>query len=291
MEQRVIFMGTPNFSVPSLDALFEASGFEVVGVFTRLDSAKGRGRRVSFSPVKSRAVELKIPVFQPISKESLVAQVQELNPTLIVVIAYGVILPKCLTDTILCVNLHASLLPKYRGASPIHAALLANDTESGVTLIRMNELMDEGNEIDKVRISIKADDDFGTLHDELAGLSATVLITFLCKLLGVDDPPERTDLYLKGTHQNSEGVSYCKKLDKATFELKSTDSLEEKLGKIKAFSPVPGAYVVWKEKRVKIIKAEVVEGKIIPLLVKPEGKKLMTYHDFCLGHKGEDLPC
>ncbi|MBT5953476.1 methionyl-tRNA formyltransferase [bacterium] len=291
MKKRVIFMGTPDFSVPSLEALFESSDVNVVGVFTRLDSAKGRGRKVSFSPVKSSAIELEIPVFQPRSKDELVDQVKELNPTLIVVIAYGVILPKCLTDSILCVNLHASLLPKYRGASPIHAALLANDKESGVTLIRMNELMDEGNEINKVKISVKPSDDFGTLHDRLAVLSATVLKTFLSKLFESDDSSKNMESYLIGNIQKSEGVSYCRKLDKATFELKSTDSLDEKLGKIKAFSPVPGAYVFWKEKRVKIIKAEVIDGKIKPLLVKPEGKKLMTYHDFCLGHKGEELPC
>jgi methionyl-tRNA formyltransferase len=271
---KLLFMGSPIFAVPALAAAVLHPGVDVIGVVTQPDQPKGRGKQLAQTAVNSAAQEAGIPVHKPSSKKVLVRIVEETNPDLIVVVAYGRILPARITDNYPCVNIHGSLLPQYRGASPIHASLMNGDLLTGVTLIRMNEKMDEGDILLRVETSIFQEDSFQTLHDRLSSMGGDMLTAFL-------DAP---DMFLrKAINQDSKSVSYCQKLQSEDTLLDAQKSASENFGRIRAFSPLPGAYVLESGKRIKIIEASLSDGGLMPTVVKPEGKGLMSYADYKRG--------
>lgn len=235
MSLRVVFAGTPEFSVPCLDAA--AARGDVVAVYTQPDRPAGRGRAVAESPVKQRAKQLGIDVFQPATLRDAEVQAQfgALRPDLLVVVAYGLILPQAVLDipTQGCWNVHASLLPRWRGAAPIQRAIEAGDTETGVDLMQMEKGLDTGPLLLRLSTLIADDDTAGSLHDRLSVLGAEVLGDGL-KLL-------RAGMKPLGQPQPVEGVTYAHKLDKAEAKLDWHRPAIELVRKVRAFLPWPVA--------------------------------------------------
>ncbi len=182
---RILFMGTPDFAVPSLEALVNA-GHEICGVFTQPDKPKNRGMKLQAPPVKGAALSHGIPVFQPktVKDGSALAIIEQLQPELIAVAAYGRILPVEILDypAFGCINVHSSLLPKYRGSAPIHWAILNGDSESGVTIMHMAKAMDAGDIIDQAVTPIDPNETVETLHDRLAQMGAELLVNVVAKI-------------------------------------------------------------------------------------------------------------
>ena len=181
---RVVFMGTPDFAVPTLEALIEKH--EVVGVVTQPDKRKGRGKAMAFSPVKEKALEHEIPVYQPVKvrEEAFVQILRELDPEVIVVAAFGQILPESILNMPKygCINVHASLLPKYRGAAPIQWSVIDGEKETGVTIMYMEKGLDTGDMIEHVVVPIDAKETGESLHDKLAVAGGPLLLDVLAKL-------------------------------------------------------------------------------------------------------------
>ncbi|WP_233172039.1 methionyl-tRNA formyltransferase [Dyella sp. ASV21] len=236
MKLRVVFAGTPEFSVPCLEAC-RASGAEVVAVYTQPDRPAGRGRKLTPSPVKQAALEAGIPVEQPESLKSpeTRATLAAYAPDLMVVVAYGLILPRKVlaTPRLGCWNVHASLLPRWRGAAPIQRAILAGDAESGVDLMQMEAGLDTGPVLLERRTPISPDDTGGSLHDRLSALGAEVLAEGLARVLAGETLAVRP--------QPEEGVTYAHKLDKAEARLDFTRPAAELERKVRAFDPWPVA--------------------------------------------------
>ena len=252
---RIVFMGTPDFSVPALARLAQ-SQHDVAAVYTQPDKQRGRGKKVTFSPVKEKAVELGIPVFQPDSMRSdeVISELRSLAPDVIIVIAYGKILPKAVLDIPKygCLNVHGSLLPKYRGAAPIQYAIKEGEAESGVTIMLLDEGMDTGKMLKKAVIPLDPKEPTGTLFDKLASLGASTLMTVVDDL----DNYERN-----AVAQDESQATYTAKITKEEAALDwDTDAVVlERL--IRTLDPHPGAYTVCRdEKRLKIWAADVVEG-------------------------------
>jgi len=233
---RLVFAGTPEFAVPCLEAC-RASGADVVAVYTQPDRPAGRGRKLAPSPVKQAALDAGIAVEQPESLKSVEAQntLSAYRPDLLVVVAYGLILPrKVLAVPLLgCWNVHASLLPRWRGAAPIQRAILAGDGESGVDLMQMEAGLDTGPVLLQRRTPIARDDTGGSLHDRLAALGAEVLAEGLRRTLAGEQ--------LVATPQPEEGVTYAHKLDKAEAKLDFSRSALELERQVRAFDPWPVA--------------------------------------------------
>lgn len=243
---RILFMGTPDFAVPSLRAL-AAGPHQVVGVVTQPDRPQGRKRALTPSPVKRAAVELEIPVLQPnrVRESQALEQIAALRPDVLVTAAYGQLLPQRLLDlpTIGCVNVHASLLPRWRGAAPIHRAILAGDTETGVTLMEMVAALDAGPVLCARAVPIGQDDDVGVLHDRLAALGAQLLEELLPSYLAGD---------IRAVPQPEDGVTYAERLTRADEWLDFTRSAEEVHNHIRGLSPWPGAAAHWQGGDLKI---------------------------------------
>lgn len=235
MALRIVFAGTPEFSVPCLDAA--AARGEVVAVYTQPDRPAGRGRALAESPVKQRARQLGIDVYQPATLRDADAQAQlrELKPDLMVVVAYGLILPQAVLDipTHGCWNVHASLLPRWRGAAPIQRAIEAGDAETGVDLMRMEKGLDTGPLMLRLTTPITDTDTGGTLHDRLSALGAEVLGDGL-KLL-------RAGMVPVATKQPDEGATYAHKLEKAEARLDWAQPAVVLARKVRAFHPWPVA--------------------------------------------------
>ncbi|SEO88424.1 methionyl-tRNA formyltransferase [Aquisalimonas asiatica] len=246
---RIAFAGTPDFAVPPLRVLL-ASGHDVVGVWTQPDRPAGRGRKPRPSPVKAVALDHGIPVHQPQSlrSEHDRAALDAARPDLVVVVAYGLLLPRSVLDLppAGCVNLHASLLPRWRGAAPIQRALLAGDDETGVCLMRMEAGLDTGPVYACVRTPITADDTGGSLHDRLAELGAGLLHDNLRALL---------DGSLTPAPQPDEGVTYARKLDKAEARIDWQASASALARQVAAFNPWPVAETDWAGDRLRIWRA------------------------------------
>lgn len=249
----VIFFGTPDFSVPTLQALIAMPNCKVGAVLTQPDRPSGRGGKVTMSPVKQVALQHNIPVFQPISLRrefaSLKAELDTLGPFDIgVVIAFGQILPKEVLSypTHGCVNIHASLLPRWRGAAPIQRALQAGDKETGICLMSMDEGLDTGGVYRSVTLPIGPSDTGGTLHDNLCALGAQAL---------VKDLPAILTGSLRAVPQPAEGVTYASKLTSEESKIPWSSSADTIELLIRAFSPWPGCYTMWRGKRLKIIGA------------------------------------
>ena len=252
---RLVFAGTPEFAVPSLEAAL-SSGFDVPAVYTQPDRPAGRGRQLTASPVKQRALRAGIEVRQPTSLRDPEAQqaLRELQPDLLVVIAYGLILPQAVLEIPPNGgwNLHASLLPRWRGAAPIQRAIEAGDRETGVCLMQMEAGLDTGPVLLSQRTPILEDDTAGTLHDRLAKLSAEVLADGL-KLL-------RAGIRPQAQPQPEEGVEYARKLDKAEARLDSTSSAIELARKVRAFSPWPVAELDLAGERLRVHAAKAMDA-------------------------------
>ncbi len=277
-------MGTPSFSVPTLEALVLAFPDTRISVVCKPDTHRGRGKEVSPCPVKKIAIDYNLTHFTPSSKDELSSVVNTVLPDLIVIIAYGMILPKSITERFLCINTHASLLPQYRGPSPIHAALLAGDLVTGTTLMTINDKMDEGDVLDIQEISILAEDNLLSLQDKLALLGAKQLTEYLSGI-------ESVDKIIRHPQDHSK-ASYCKLMTTKDRELSWDLSAQEMLGKIRAFSPKPGAFLNHNNQKVHILDARIDNNEIHFITVKPEGKSAMSYHDYCLGHpEGLTRPC
>jgi methionyl-tRNA formyltransferase len=252
---RLVFAGTPEFSVPSLHACL-VSGAEVVAVYTQPDRPAGRGRKLSASPVKQAALDAGIVVEQPetLRDKDARAHLAAYAPDLMIVVAYGLILPKSVLaiPRLGCWNVHASLLPRWRGAAPIQRAILAGDTETGVDLMQMEAGLDTGPVLLEARTPIRADDTGGSLHDRLAALGASTLADGLARLLRGEGLP--------ATPQRDDGVAYAHKLDKAEARLDWHEPALQLGRKVRAFDPWPVAEAIVDGERLRIWSAEAIAG-------------------------------
>lgn len=259
---RIVYMGTPEFAVPALAALRTASGqnaWQVVGVVTQPDRPAGRGKRLLLSPVKEYALAHDLPVLQPNrlrrQPEALAALI-ELAPDVLVVAAYGQILPRSVLEIppFGCLNIHASLLPAWRGASPITASLLAGESETGVTLMLMDEGMDSGPMLAQARMTIAADDTTASLSERLARQGAGLLLETLPRwLAGEIAPVDQADL--------PGAVSYCSLLQKEDGLIDWQQPARQIERMVRAYTPWPSAYTFWKGQNFKIWQARVQEGQ------------------------------
>jgi methionyl-tRNA formyltransferase len=233
MALRLAFAGTPEFAVPALRVA--AAQGDLVGVWTQPDRPAGRGRQPAASPVKREALAHQVPVFQPESLRGAEARAQlaALRPDLLIVVAYGLILPAAVLaiPRLGCWNVHASLLPRWRGAAPIQRAIEAGDAETGVCLMQMEKGLDTGPVLLELRTPIGPDDTGGALHDRLAGLGARVLEDGLALQSAGRNPAPRP--------QPAEGVTYAHKIDKAEAKLDWTQAAEVLARRVRAFHPWP----------------------------------------------------
>ncbi|WP_046658170.1 methionyl-tRNA formyltransferase [Lysobacter capsici] len=243
---RLIFAGTPDFAVPSLRAAAQRG--EVVGVYTQPDRPAGRGRELSISPVKREALLRGIPVFQPENFKTRAAReaLRALQPDLMIVVAYGLILPQSVLDipTYGCWNVHASLLPRWRGAAPIQRAIQAGDAETGVCLMQMEKGLDSGPVLLQAKLAIGDTETGGQLHDRLSELGAEVL--------GDGLGLARAELFPRPWIQPEAGVTYAHKLDKAEARLDWSHSATALANKVRAFNPWPMADALIAGERVRI---------------------------------------
>ena len=251
---RVIFAGTPDFSVPVLQALLD-SGHEVVAVYTQPDRPAGRGRKLKPGPVKQLAEDNGISVHQPASLKDSAAQTElaGLRPDLMVVVAYGLLLPQVVLDTprLGCVNLHASILPRWRGAAPIQRAILAGDSESGVCLMQMEAGLDSGPVLAEVRTPIAEDETGGSLHDRLSQMAADLLAKHLDDL---------ADGRLEPVIQDESQVTYAHKLDtgEASIDWQQDAGMIER--QVRAFNPWPVAQAKYENKSLRIWNARAMDS-------------------------------
>jgi len=247
---KVVFAGTPEFSVPALQVLLD-SEHTVVAVYTRPDRPSGRGRRIIQSPVKQLALQADLPVFQPSVLKTAEAQseLQELQPDLMVVVAYGLILPPDVLriPRLGCVNLHASLLPRWRGAAPIQRAILAGDTETGVCLMQMEAGLDTGPLLACRRCVIGETETGSQLHDKLAQLGADLLADNL-------DALERGAL--EPRPQDATGATYASKLDKSEALVDWSGSAVDIARKVRAFNAWPVAETCYRGRQLRIWEAQ-----------------------------------
>lgn len=250
---KVIFMGTPDFSVGTLEALIEA-GHDVALVVTQPDKPKGRGGKMQYTPVKEVAIARGIPVFQPkkVRDPECVEELRKYNADVMVVIAFGQILPKEILEmtTYGCINVHASLLPKYRGAAPIQWAVINGEKVSGVTTMQMDEGIDTGDMLMKTEIVLAAKETGGSLHDKLASAGAKLCVRTLKAL------EDKTATW----HQQGDSpTEYARMLDKRLGNIDWSKDAESIECLIRGLNPWPSAYTDWNGKIMKIWEAEVLE--------------------------------
>lgn len=252
---RIIFAGTPDFAARHLDALL-TSGHQIVGVFTQPDRPAGRGKKLMPSPVKVVAEQHSLPVFQPASlrPEENQKLVAELQADVMVVVAYGLILPKAVLDMprLGCINVHGSLLPRWRGAAPIQRALWAGDSETGVTIMQMDVGLDTGDMLYKLSCPITEDDTSATLYDKLAELGPQGLIETLQQL---------ADSSIRAEVQDETHVTYAEKLSKEEARMDWSLSAAQLERCIRAFNPWPMSWMMIEDQPVKIWKASVIQGQ------------------------------
>lgn len=307
---KTIFMGTPEFAIPSLKVVSKNTDLKLI--FTKEDKRNARGNKIIYSPVKQFGLDNDIEVIQPkrMKDEEVIDKIKEVNPDLIVVVAYGKILPKEIIDIPKygIINVHSSLLPKYRGASPIHSAILNGDKESGVSIMYIEEGLDSGDVILKETCEITEDDTLGTLHDRLKELGAIGLEKAL-KLIEVGE--------VKAEKQDDSKATFVKPITKEQAKIDWNNTKEVIFNQIRGLNPFPGAYTHnEKNENIKIYKSEKLEkeydgengtvvemtkkgpvvkvanGALRLLEIKFEGKKLQSGADIVNGRKmavGEKL--
>lgn len=248
---RVVFAGTPAFAAAHLKKLIESS-HDVVAVYTQPDRPSGRGKRLTPSPVKQLALEHALPVLQPptLKSEAATVELAGLNADVMIVVAYGLLLPKQILDTprLGCINVHASLLPRWRGAAPIHRAIEAGDANTGVTIMAMDEGLDTGPMLSKAAIDIGERHTTESLTQALEVLGANTLITTL------DDLESSLD---GATEQPADGVTYAHKITKEDAAIDWCRPAKDISRKVRALSPAPGCFGVYSDERIKIWEAAV----------------------------------
>jgi methionyl-tRNA formyltransferase len=298
MKPRLVFMGSPDFALPSLRAL--ALHYPIAGVVTQPDRPAGRKRLLTPPPVKRLAVELGLPVIQPerLKDPSAMLTLADWQPEIIVVAAYGQILRKVVLDLpkFGCINVHASLLPRWRGAAPIQAAILAGDEQTGVTIMRIDSGVDTGPVLSQSALPIESGDTAGSLSERLAEVGATQLIETLHAYLRGD---------LQPIPQPDTGITYAPLLKKEDGLLDLTRPALALSRQVRAFNPWPGAFLPWKEQQIKVQRAHsivsiltppgthlIFEGKpavataggvLILDVIQPAGKKVMSGEEFLRG--------
>lgn len=301
---RIVFMGTPDFSVPTLEQLIRHH--QVVGVVTQPDKRKGRGKAMAFPPVKEKALEYDIPVYQPVKvrEPAFIEELKKMNPDIIVVVAFGQILPEEILNlpAFGCVNVHASLLPKYRGAAPIQWSVIDGEKETGVTTMYMAKGLDTGDMIDKVVVPIAPKETGETLHDKLAEAGGELILETLSKI--ENGTAVRTP-------QNDEESCYAKMLTKELGEIDWNQSAVAIERLIRGLNSWPSAYTHLDGKTLKIWDADVAEGNTDSTAgtvtevkkdcfyvqtgdgrlkvneIQLQGKKRMSVQAFLLGYKIE----
>ena len=253
--EKVIFMGTPDFAVPSLKALVEA-GYEVAGVVTQPDKPKGRQRKLMPTPVKEEALKHGIPVFQPekAGTPEFIQVLKELSPDLFVVAAFGQLLPGSILEMPVhgCINVHASLLPKYRGAAPIQWAVINGEKESGVTIMKMGKGLDTGDMIAKVTVPLAEEETGGSLFDKLAEAGAELLVRTVPSIV------DGTAVYEKQPEESP--TPYASMITKEMGRLDFSKSAQELERLVRGLSPWPSAYTYLEGKNLKIWKSRAEEG-------------------------------
>ena len=256
---RIIFMGTPDFSVPALRAI--AAEHQVVAVYSQPPRAAGRGQKPRPSPVHLAAEQLGIPVRTPERLKSPQDQAEfaALQADVAVVVAYGLILPQAVLDAprLGCLNIHASLLPRWRGAAPIHRAIMAGDSETGVAIMQMEAGLDTGPVLTRARTPILPEDTTATLHDRLSQMGADLIVQTLARMP------------LPATAQASDGVTYAQKIDKSEARIDWTRPAAQIDRQIRALSPFPGAWTMVGAERIKLLQSRVVAGQGQPAEVLP----------------------
>ncbi|MGG0755272.1 methionyl-tRNA formyltransferase [Brevibacillus laterosporus] len=302
-DTRILFMGTPDFSTQSLQALI-TNGYQVVGVVTQPDRPVGRKRVLTPPPVKELALRYGLPVYQPEKireSEAVQSVLDATRPDLIVTAAYGQILPTSLLEAPKhgCINIHASLLPKYRGGAPIHASIINGEKETGVTIMYMVQALDAGDMISKVIVPIEERDTAASMFEKLATAGADLLIDTLPKLLNGEITSEP---------QNHEEATFAPNIKRENERLDWNKSAQEIYNQVRGMNSWPVAFTTFEEKVWKIWWAEVVElagqlatpgtiidrtedgliiacgaGSIILKEIQPEGKKRMSVYDFLRG--------
>lgn len=314
----ILFMGTPDFSVPILRALCDG-GFRVVGVVTQPDKPTGRKRTLTAPPVKREAQVRGIPVLQPqrVRQKDALAEIAGLQPDAIVTAAYGQILPQALLDipTVGCLNVHASLLPRWRGAAPIQRAIMAGDAKTGVSIMEMVAKLDAGPVYGKEEVDILSEDDFGRLHDRLSDVGASLLLRLLPMYLRGELPP---------VEQPEDGVTYAERIIRDDEWIGWDSPVAAVHNHVRALNPWPGASTRIDDMPVKIWKGspahldttlEGVPGRVIRVgkdvlvecqdgyfsldEVQPAGKRKMSALDWFYGQKtdairfssGQQEPC
>lgn len=302
---RIVFMGTPEFAVPCLEHLI-FNRYQVVAVYTQPDKPAGRGRSLVSPPVKKAALTWKLPVVQVVSfnKAEVVAQLADFHPDIIVVCAYGQILPQSVLDLpgYGCINIHPSLLPRFRGASPVTAAILAGDEFTGVSIMLMERGLDTGPVLARSAISISPQDNTGLLTVKLSLIAARLLQEVLVRWLRREIVPQP---------QNEAGATYCGQIAKEEGEIDWHLPAMDIWRRVRAFNPWPGCYTRWQGRQLKII--EVVPlpeegtfeaGRVVALhkkeaafgvytgdgilgvsMVQLEGKRAMSAAEFLRGHR------
>ncbi len=258
MTFKIVFAGTPQFAVPALEAL-RAAAYPIVGVYTQPDRPSGRGRQLQASPMKHLALEWQLPLYQPtrLGTPQEAATLAALEPDLMIVAAYGLILPKSILEipTRGCINIHASLLPQYRGAAPIQQAILSGDVESGVSIMRMDEGLDTGDVILSKRCPIESDDTSASLQERLAQLGAIALIEVL------EQYAHNTQRYLP---QDPNRASYAPKILKSDAHIDWQEPAVLIERKIRAFNPWPIAHAYCGDQCVRLWSAKVLHQPIMP---------------------------
>jgi methionyl-tRNA formyltransferase len=303
---RIVFMGTPTFSVPALEYLVK-SEYQVVGVYTQPDRPTGRGRTLEQSPVKKLALEHSLEVFQPVGLRNAeeVLRLAALNPDLILVAAFGRILPQGVLDIppFGCLNIHPSLLPKYRGATPIPSAILGGDKETGVTIMLMDAGMDTGPIVSQIIVGVEPEDTTESLSSRLAQAGMRLLAETL---------PPWFDRSLKTQPQDGSKATYTTPITKEDGIISWQMSAEEISRRVRAFCPWPGCYTRWQGKLLKILEAVALHkeqnlspGKVVALApgqlavvgvetgdgvlgllrVQLEGKRALTAAEFLSGQR------
>ena len=305
---RILFIGTGEIGVPALRALQALPEHELIAVVTQPDKPAGREQRMKAPPIKGIAATASVPILQParIKAPEVVAQIQALHPDVIVVMAYGQILPRAVLEIpqIACLNLHASLLPRWRGAAPIQAAIAAGDAKTGITVMYMDEGLDTGDLLLKHEIDIAASETGGSLHDRLGQIAPGALLEAMTLLAGGSAPR---------TPQDDAAATHAPKLNRESGRIDWTEPAETIERKIRAYNPWPGASTTVaaggdKPRTLKIFSATVVDARGRPgtILhsdetgvviasgdralslqeVQLEGKRRMTAADFARGNRG-----
>jgi methionyl-tRNA formyltransferase len=300
---RILFMGTPAFALPSLQMLHEKK-YPIIGVVSQPDRPQGRGLKKVAPPVKVLAQKFGLPVYQPekVRDSSFLDTFQKLNPEMVVVVAFGQILPKEMISypPMHCLNIHPSLLPKYRGAAPINWSIIRGDTKTGVTIMLMDEGMDSGDILMQEKTDIGAAETYGELHDRLAQLGATLLIKTIEKKVA------RT---IQRQTQDASVVTFAPRLKKETGKIDWNNKVSDIVNLIRGLSPTPAAYTQLDRQVLRIFAAETYQNKLsetpgtigsasaagIPVAasdgyvilkdVQLAGKKRMLAQDFLRGHR------